>query len=85
MDQAAAAAGAVAIRPNELRLGQQIGSGSYGVVYKGRWRGTDVAVKVLRASLTAADMEAAAADVARELNTMRRVGNHASVVSLLGT
>jgi class 3 adenylate cyclase len=30
---------------NEVQVGQQIGLGSYGVVYKGKWKGVDVAVK----------------------------------------
>jgi len=30
---------------NEIQLGNQLGMGSYGVVYKGRWKGVDVAVK----------------------------------------
>ncbi|KAG2433495.1 hypothetical protein HYH02_012613 [Chlamydomonas schloesseri] len=33
------------IDPKELTLGQRIGIGSYGEVYKGSWRGTEVAVK----------------------------------------
>ena len=84
VDTAAAAAGATAIRPSELRLGKEIGTGSYGVVYSGTWRGTTVAVKILRASLSHAQMESAAAEIVRELNTMRRVGNHRRIVSLLG-
>jgi hypothetical protein len=33
------------IDPVEITLGQRIGIGSYGEVYKGMWRGTEVAVK----------------------------------------
>ncbi|KAF8067119.1 SIS8 [Scenedesmus sp. PABB004] len=33
------------IDPSEITLGQRIGIGSYGEVYKGLWRGTEVAVK----------------------------------------
>jgi serine/threonine protein kinase len=29
----------------DLQLGKQVGMGSYGVVFKGRWKGVDVAVK----------------------------------------
>ena len=42
VDTAAAAAGATAIRPSELKLGKEIGTGSYGVVYVDRccsWEG----------------------------------------------
>jgi class 3 adenylate cyclase len=30
---------------NEIQVGKQIGLGSYGVVYRGKWKGVDVAVK----------------------------------------
>lgn len=33
------------IDPSEITLGQRIGIGSYGEVYKAMWRGTEVAVK----------------------------------------
>lgn len=33
------------IRESELELDGRIGMGSFGEVYKGSWRGTDVAVK----------------------------------------
>ena len=33
---------------NEIALGPQIGSGGFGVVYRGVWRGIDVAVKCLK-------------------------------------
>jgi len=52
--------------------------------YAAKWRGTDVAVKILRGSLSHAQLESAAAEIIRELNTMRRVGNHRHIVSLLG-
>lgn len=29
----------------EIQVGKQVGLGSYGVVYRGRWKGVDVAVK----------------------------------------
>jgi hypothetical protein len=38
-------AGAWEIDPTEITLGPRIGIGSYGEVYKGTWRGTEVAVK----------------------------------------
>jgi hypothetical protein len=38
-------AGSWEIDPGEMTLGQRIGIGSYGEVYKGSWRGTEVAVK----------------------------------------
>ena len=35
------------IKPEELKLGPRIGFGSFGEVYRGSWRYTDVAVKKL--------------------------------------
>jgi hypothetical protein len=29
----------------EIQMGKQVGMGSYGLVYRGRWKGIDVAVK----------------------------------------
>lgn len=34
----------------ELELKNVIGEGAYGTVYKGRWRGTPVAVKVINST-----------------------------------
>lgn len=34
--------------PDELALGQQIGSGQFGLVQEGRWKKTKVAVKKIR-------------------------------------
>lgn len=84
VSSAAAAAGVPAIRPKEVKLIEQAGAGSYGVVYKARWRGTEVAVKVLHASLTGAALRGAEAEVTKELKMMKRVGNHRNVISLLG-
>ncbi|KAH3767007.1 serine/threonine protein kinase [Pelomyxa schiedti] len=36
------------VDPKELTLSKQIGVGSFGTVYKGEWRGTDVAVKQIQ-------------------------------------
>ena len=35
------------IKPEEIKLGPRIGIGSFGEVYRGTWRYTDVAVKRL--------------------------------------
>lgn len=36
------------VDPEELTLGQEIGSGQFGLVLEGRWRETKVAVKMIR-------------------------------------
>ncbi len=33
------------INYNEIQIGQQVGTGSYGIVSRGKWKGVDVAVK----------------------------------------
>ena len=81
---AAAAAGVPAIKPAELHLGEVLDKGSYGVVYRAKWRFADVAVKVLRAGMTRDEFAAAQDAIVRELDTMRRAGNHPHVVTLLG-
>ena len=84
MRRAAAMAGVPVVKRDDLALGKPFARGSYGQVYSGVWRGTDVAVKMLTSTLSAADLRAAHDDVIKELTTMRRVGNHKNVVSLLG-
>ena len=71
--RAALSAGVPVVRPQELELGRRVGAGSYGNVFAGVWRGTDVAVKMLKASLGAQDLRDAHEDVIKELRTMRRV------------
>ena len=36
------------ISEKEITLGEKIGQGTFGEVYKGEWQGTEVAVKVIR-------------------------------------
>jgi hypothetical protein len=40
---------------DKIQLGVLLGAGSYGRVYKGRWRGRDVAVKVMTHDMPAAE------------------------------
>ncbi len=35
---------------DELRLGEILGRGGYGIVHKGSWRDTEVAIKILNHS-----------------------------------
>ena len=37
------------IDSDELEMGEQLGEGGYGVVYRAKWRGTEVAVKMMSA------------------------------------
>jgi predicted Ser/Thr protein kinase len=38
----------MAVRSSELVYGEQLGSGSFGVVFKGKWRYVPVAIKNVR-------------------------------------
>lgn len=38
------------IKNDDLEELRELGSGTYGTVYHGKWRGTDVAIKRIRAS-----------------------------------
>lgn len=42
---------ALTIQYSEIKFGKEIGSGSFGVVYRGEWRKTPVAIKELRGNL----------------------------------
>ena len=65
----------------ELSLGDCIGSGSYGSVFRGVWRGTVVAVKAIPYKARAG---ASLTELPSELVTLARVGVHRNVLSLLG-
>ncbi len=40
----------VAISNKSVKIGDQIGAGTYGTVHRGRWKHQDVAVKILNIS-----------------------------------
>jgi hypothetical protein len=68
------------IDPAELAVGPRIGIGSFGEVYRGTWRRTDVAVKRLLDSELG---DAGIADFRREIALLRRL-KHPNVVQFLG-
>ena len=65
----------------ELSIGSQIGNGSFGTVYRGRWRGTDVAVKKLSCGAQAGALQAAE-DFRSEI-AMLGMLRHPNIVSSL--
>jgi len=63
---------------DELTLGETIGSGAFGEVFKGDWKGVTVALKRLKSS-DASSLQ----DLVTEINTLSSL-NHVHVVRLLG-
>ncbi len=45
------------INYDELEIGEALGTGGYGEVYKATWKGTEVAVKVMASEKTTKEME----------------------------
>jgi serine/threonine protein kinase len=69
------------IDPKELDIGPQLGGGGFAVVYKGSYRGTGVAVKmIVDPAATPAQLD----DFMAELHTMASVSGHRNIVKLVG-
>eukprot|EP00897_Mesotaenium_endlicherianum_P010331 jgi/Mesen1/9326/ME000061S08770 len=64
----------------ELRIGVRVGIGSFGEVFRGIWRGTEVAIKVLlEQDLTSDNMD----DLSNEISLLSRL-RHPNVILFLG-
>eukprot|EP00727_Mastigamoeba_balamuthi_P004347 m51a1_g13910 putative serine-threonine protein (1906) ;mRNA; r:772429-786691 len=55
---------------DELEFGPVIGEGTFGTVYKGRWRGTDVAIKQIRSGMFLSIEE-----LSREIDILEHIRN----------
>ena len=67
-------------RSEVTRVGANpLGAGAFGVVWRGRWRGTDVAIKTLTSS-----SPEAVKDLLNEIATLKRVSNHKHIVQFFG-
>ncbi|KAI3422756.1 Protein kinase domain-containing protein, partial [Psidium guajava] len=64
----------------DLQLGQEIGKGSYAVVCRGMWKGSDVAIKVYVGNECREDI---LQDYKKEIEIMRRL-RHPNVLLLMG-
>ncbi len=56
----------------ELEMGDLLGAGGYGEVYRAMWKGTDVAVKMMTSEVVTKDMQR---DFAEEVSRNKQV-NH---------
>ena len=67
-------------RSEVTRVGAEpLGAGAFGVVWRGQWHGTDVALK----TLTSPSPEAVK-DLLNEIATLKRVSNHKHIVQFFG-
>lgn len=64
------------IPPTEIFIEKKIGGGSFGTVFKGEWRGTDIAVKVVKN-----DVDTAEFDI--EMDIISRL-HHPNILQFLG-
>ncbi|XVE57829.1 hypothetical protein DITRI_Ditri04bG0121600 [Diplodiscus trichospermus] len=68
------------IRWEDLHLGEEVGQGSYAVVYRGIWNGSDVAVKVY---FSGEYKELTLLDCKKEIDIMRKL-RHPNVLLFMG-
>ncbi|KAI5081183.1 hypothetical protein GOP47_0004366 [Adiantum capillus-veneris] len=82
----AIARGLQIIKNSDLEDMKELGSGTYGTVYHGKWRGSDVAIKRIKASCFTgppSDRERLMADFWREACTLGQL-HHPNVVAFYG-
>ncbi|PSS33733.1 Serine/threonine-protein kinase [Actinidia chinensis var. chinensis] len=66
---------------NEIVLEEEIGSGSFGTVHLAKWRGSDIAVKILKEQDFHTD---SFKEFQKEVSIMKRLGYHPNVVLFMG-
>jgi serine/threonine protein kinase len=69
---------------SELELGERLGAGSYGEVVRGRWRGTEVAVKSYHESMHLADVDSLARKEFESEVSMLSSLRHPNILNFLG-
>jgi len=68
------------IREKEIQLETKLGGGAFGIVYKGKWRNQDVAVKKMLGTFSKQQFEAFLA----EAEIMSKLRPHENVIQFLG-
>ena len=71
------------LKAPDIKIGKQIGQGSFGVVFKAKLHGMDVAVKKIAASASSSEKALAANMLNREVKALRRC-RHKNIVQLIG-
>ncbi len=64
------------IPPTEIHVQQKLGGGSFGTVFKGEWRGTDIAIKVIKNDVDTQEFEI-------EMDIISRL-HHPNILQFLG-
>lgn len=64
------------IPPTEIHVQQKIGGGSFGTVFKGEWRGTEIAIKVIKSEVDTSEFEI-------EMDIISRL-HHPNILQFLG-
>jgi serine/threonine protein kinase len=59
------------IRYDELEVGEHLGTGGFGEVYRATWKGTEVAVKVMASDRISKEMEKSFKDEVRVMTSLR--------------
>ncbi|XP_071723547.1 uncharacterized protein [Rutidosis leptorrhynchoides] len=79
-EETSSSTGDCEIQWDHLKLGEEVGQGSFAVVYRGLWKGTDVAVKLyLQKAYTEGTLE----DFKKEITIMKKL-RHPNVLLFMG-
>merc|ERR1712079_714548 len=65
--------------PADLKILEMIGKGTFGEVYRGKWAGAEVAIKMINA-LNDTKID----EIIQEVSVMLDIGNHPNVVQFFG-
>jgi activated CDC42 kinase 1 len=72
------------IKPRDITVGKKLGTGAFGVVWKGKWHHNNVAIKQLKVDSGTAALDKAMTEFANEIGRMASMQPHENVVLLYG-